>query len=71
MGVTISGVRLTIGQFVGILLLLGIVFCIWKYWWMDQDRNTWINRMNNGMMDSNSKEDAPVNEKPKKKDGWL
>jgi len=65
-------VRLTIAQFLGVLLLLAIVYVVWRYWWLDQDRNSWINQMNNGMLESSGGDEAAVTEPPKKKkDGWL
>jgi hypothetical protein len=65
-------VRLTIAQFLGVLLLLAIAYVVWRYWWLDQDRNSWINQMNNGMMESSGGDDSSITDPPKnKKDGWI
>ena len=62
--------RLSIWQFLGIVVGLVGLYYVYTHWWVDQDRNTWINRWNNSMI--NSKDDYDDQSKPPAKDykGW-
>jgi hypothetical protein len=63
-------VRLTIWQFVGLVVIGVGAYLIYAYWWVDQDRNSWINRMNKNIYSSEDelKETEPV-EDPNA--GWI
>jgi hypothetical protein len=57
-------------QFVGLLLVLAGIYYIYNYWWVDQDRSAWINRMNDNIYESEDEMDANQ-PPPPKSDGWL
>lgn len=63
--------RLTIWQFLGLLALLAGVWCVWEYWWKDQDRTSWINRMNNSALESESDRMKEVEPEQPASDGWI
>jgi len=45
----ILGVKLTIWQFLAIILALVVGYCVWAYWGKDQDQNGWIRKFNGGI----------------------
>jgi hypothetical protein len=64
-------VRLTIGQFIGLVLLLAGLWFAYEYWWKGQDRTSWINRMHNNALESEremQEQEAPP--EPAKED-WI
>jgi hypothetical protein len=44
-------VRLTIWQFLGIVLALVAGYCVWAFWGKDQDTNKWIRNFNSTVTD--------------------
>lgn len=63
--------RITIWQFLGLLVVLAGVWAAWEYWWKDQDRTSWINRMNNSALESEGDRAKEANPEPPKSDGWI
>ncbi len=67
---------MTIGQFVGFVLLLVLVYVVYNMWWVDQKREDWIEKFhkntyaNDGELDTSlpgeeeQKEETSVN-------GWV
>ncbi|MCB1188498.1 hypothetical protein KDL29_15155 [bacterium] len=43
--------RITIGQFIGLLLIAAAIYYFVSPWWGNQDRDSWINRWNNSIID--------------------
>jgi hypothetical protein len=56
--------KMSFWQFLGLLAALAGLYYFYNYWWLDQDRNTWINKLNSGVYKSsdemNKKESKPV-----------
>jgi hypothetical protein len=48
--------RLTIWQFVAIVVAIIVGYLIYDHWWVNQDQNTWIRKMN-GMFTKPSAEE--------------
>jgi hypothetical protein len=63
-------VRLTIWQFVGVVVALVGLYLVYNYWWLDQDRNSWIRKFNDSVY-SSEKELEESAEPEKKEDSWL
>jgi len=43
--------KISIGQFFGLVVLAALIYYFVSPWWGDQDRNHWINRFNNSIID--------------------
>lgn len=61
--------RLTIWQFVGVVAALVGLYLIYNYWWLDQDRNSWIHKLNDSMYNSENELDDPP--PPEPDNDWL
>jgi hypothetical protein len=61
---------MSIWQFLGLLAALGCVYYIYNNWWLDQDRNSWINRLNSGAYKSADEMDDQKSAPPPKSSSW-
>lgn len=43
--------KITIGQFIGLVLIAAFVYYYISPWWGDQDQGGWINRFNNSIIE--------------------
>lgn len=39
--------NMSVWQFVALVAALAVVYLVYHYWWVDQERNQWIRGMNN------------------------
>ena len=64
--------KITIGQFIGLLLIAAIIYYFISPWWGQQDRDTWINRWNNSIIEDGryEGESTKKEEKPYDPSGW-
>jgi hypothetical protein len=52
--------RMSFWQFMGLIAALGALYYFYNNWWLEQDRGSWINKMNSGAYQSADE----MNEKP-------
>ena len=62
--------RMTIWQFLGLLVALAGLYYVYNNWWLNQDRDSWINRMNSGAYKSADEYDNDKPLPPAKSDSW-
>jgi len=62
--------KMSFWQFLGLLAALAGVYYIYNYWWLDQDRNSWINRLNSGAYKSADEYDKDKTAPPPKSSSW-
>ena len=62
--------RMSIWQFLGLLAALGALYYVYNYWWLDQDRDSWINRMNSGAYKSADEMHESKSTPPPKSNSW-
>jgi hypothetical protein len=63
-------VKLSIWQFLGIVAVLVGLYYFYNLWWVQQDRNAWIDKLNGNVYNSKEEMDGLDNE-PVKESGWL
>ena len=44
--------KLSVWQFLGMIVLLVGLYYFYDLWWADQDRNTWIDKLNGNVYNS-------------------
>ncbi len=64
--------KISVGQFVGLLLIAAVVYYFISPWWGEQDQGSWINRFNNSIIEDGRAEGSSRNkeEKPYDPSGW-
>ena len=62
--------RLSFWQFLGIVAVGVALYYFYNLWWVQQDRDSWINRMNSNAYDS-ADEMAEKELEPEPDTGWL
>jgi hypothetical protein len=64
--------KITIGQFIGLLALAVLVYYVVSPWWSDQDRGHWINRFNKSIIDDDREEasSSKTSAEPYDPSGW-
>ena len=64
--------RLTIWQFLGLILLIVAGWLIYSYWWKDQSNDEWVGKMNSGVFDSEEEKSTSNKYEPPDvgSDGW-
>ncbi|MEZ5337551.1 MAG: hypothetical protein R3F46_04740 [bacterium] len=66
--------RITIGQFIGLVLIAAVIYYFVSPWWGQQDRNSWINRWNKSIIDDDrevgSTTSSSQEDKPYDPSGW-
>jgi hypothetical protein len=50
--------KLTIWQFVALVVVIIIGYLIYDHWWVKQDQNSWIRKMNGVFTSTESKDGA-------------
>ena len=66
-------VRLSIWQFVLLAAILAAAFIIYHHWWVDQEREDWIDRINNWILHREAGDEPEADPEASKQnpDGWI
>ena len=67
--------RITIGQFIGLVLIAAVIYYFVSPWWGQQDRNSCINRWNKSIIDDDREvgsttSTSSADDKPYDPSGW-
>jgi hypothetical protein len=63
--------RMSIWQFLGLVVVLVALYCAYHYWWVDQSRGRWVNGLHNRALNSDDEiKQDPGEKKTYTPDGW-
>jgi uncharacterized membrane protein len=64
-------VRLSIWQFVVLVLVAALVIVVYRYWWADQSQRDWVDRFNNAVFHREAEETKKKEPEPElNPEGW-
>jgi hypothetical protein len=63
-------VKISVWQFLGLIVVGAGLYYFYTNWWIDQDRNTWIDRFNGNVYNSPEEMNKQEDTKPAPSSTW-